>query len=313
MSKQVRVGLLVLIGVAVLVIAVFTVGDQEGIWKSKYTLRVKYDDVFGLLPGSPVRLSGLRVGTVKGIAFTPQDPGKLEVDLAIDEAVSQFIRSDSKALIGTLGLLGDKTIEITAGTDTARVLVEGDHLIAGKSSSIEGIIAEGGEAVENVREATRHAKEIIEKINNGTGSLGLFVNDPNVYFDLDKLLVLTENWTRQLESGHGSFAKFITDSTFYVEMRNLASNTNVLFDSLTNGSGTFAKLMNDPRPYEDLRAIVSSWRNITDRINNGEGAAGQLLTNDTLYQNLNRTLDRAEALLEDFRLNPGRYIKLRLF
>ena len=313
MSKQVRVGLLVLIGVAVLVIAVFTVGDQEGIWKSKYTLRVKYDDVFGLLPGSPVRLSGLRVGTVKGIAFTPQDPGKLEVDLAIDEAVSQFIRSDSKALIGTLGLLGDKTIEITAGTDTARVLVEGDHLIAGKSSSIEGIIAEGGEAVENVREATRHAKEIIEKINNGTGSLGLFVNDPNVYFDLDKLLVLTENLTRQLESGHGSFAKFITDSTFYVEMRNLASNTNVLFDSLTNGSGTFAKLMNDPRPYEDLRAIVSSWRNITDRINNGEGAAGQLLTNDTLYQNLNRTLDRAEALLEDFRLNPGRYIKLRLF
>lgn len=313
MSKPIRVGLLVLAGVALLVVAVFTVGDQEGVWKSKYDLWVKYDDVYGLLPGSPVRLSGLRVGTVKKISFSEQAPGKLEVLLAIDEAVQPIIRSDSRALIGTLGLLGDKTIEVSAGTDTARILQDGDHLLAAKSSSIEGIIAEGGEAVQNLKEATRHAKEIIEKINNGTGSLGLFVNDPNVYFDLNKLLILTNNLTKQLESGQGSFAKFITDSTFYVEIRNLASNTNSLFDSLAHGNGTLAQLMKDPQPYEDLRAIVSSWRNITDRISNGEGAAGQLLTNDSLYYNLNRTLDRAEALLEDFRLNPGRYLKLRIF
>ncbi len=313
MSKQIRVGLMVLLGVALLVIAVFTIGDQEGIWKSKYTLHVKYDDVFGLLPGSPVRLSGLRVGTVKEIEFSPTEPGRLEVRLAIDEAVKSIIRSDSKALIGTLGLLGDKTIEISAGSDTATVLEDGGYLLAAKSSSIEGIIAEGGEAVENVREATMHAKEIIEKINNGTGSLGLFVNDPNVYFDLDKLLILTENLTRQLETGEGSFARFVTDSTFYTEMRDLASNTNTLFDSLANGSGTFAQLMNDPKPFEDLRSIIASWRTITDKVQAGEGSAGQLLTNDSLYHNLSRTLDRAEALLEDFRLNPGRYIKLRIF
>lgn len=304
---------MVLLGVALLVIAVFTIGDQEGIWKTKYDLHVKYDDVFGLLPGSPVRLSGLRVGTVKEIEFSRTDPGRLEVRLAIDEAVQPFIRSDSRALIGTLGLLGDKTIEISSGSDTAKMLEDGDHILPAKSSSIEGIIAEGGQAVENIREATKHAKEIIEKINNGTGSLGLFVNDPNVYFDLNKLLILTNNLTQQLESGQGSFAKFITDSTFYTEMRDLASNTNTLFDSLANGSGTFAQLMNDPKPYEDLRSIISSWRTITDKISNGEGAAGQLLTNDTLYYNLSRTLDRAEALLEDFRLNPGRYLKLRIF
>ncbi len=313
MSRQVRVGLMVLLGIVLLVIAVFTIGDQEGIWKSKYVLHVKYDDVFGLLPGSPVRLSGLRVGTVKDIEFSATESGRLEVRLAIDEAVKSIIRSDSKAFIGTMGLLGDKTIEISAGTDTAKILEDGDYLQAEKSSSIEGIIAEGGAAVENIREATMHAKQIIEKINNGTGSLGLFVNDPNVYFDLNKLLILTNNLTQQLESGEGSFAKFITDSTFYTEMRNLALNTNTLFDSLTNGSGTFAQLMNDPKPYEDLRSIISSWRTITDKVQAGEGSAGQLLTNDTLYQNLSRTLDRAEALLEDFRLNPGRYIKLRIF
>ncbi len=313
MSREIKVGITIIAAAVLLVIAVFTIGDQEGVWKSKYALRLRYDDVFGLLPGSPVRLAGLRVGTVKDIYFSKENPGKLEVVLDIDESVQQYIRSDSRALIGTLGLLGDKTIEISAGSDSARVLAENEYLLAGKSSSIEAIIAEGGEAVENIKLAAHHAKEIIEKINNGTGSLGLFVNDPNVYFDLDKLLILTERLTKQLESGSGSFAKFVTDSTLYVELRNLMSNTNVLFDSLSNGDGTLARLLNDPKPFEDISTIVADWRTITNRINSGEGALGQLLANDTLYYNLNRTLDRAEALLEDFRLNPGRYLKLRIF
>src|SRR5690606_16423982 len=190
-----------------------------------------------------------------------------------------------------MGLLGDKTIEISSGSDTARVLNEDEYLLSARSSSIEAIIAEGGQAVEYIREASRHAKEIIEKINNGTGSLGLFVNDPNVYFDLDKLLVLTERLTQQLESGTGSFAKFITDSTLYVEMRSLMSNTNVLLDSLSHGDGTLAQLLHDPEPYNDLKTIVADWRKITTRINSGEGALGQMLYNDTLYYNLSRTLD----------------------
>lgn len=313
MSKPLRVGLLILVAAIVVVVAVFAVGDQEGVWKPKYTLFIRYDDVYGLLPGAPVRLAGLRVGTVKDINFSTTNPGKLEVTLRVDEAVQKYIRGDSRAIIGTLGLLGDKTIEISAGTDSALMLEDGDHLMPAKSSSIEAIIAEGGDAVENIKEASRHAKEIIEKINNGTGSLGLFVNDPNVYFDLDKLLILTENLTRQLESGTGSFAKFVKDSSMYVEMRNLMANTNTLFDSLANGEGTLAQLLHDPKPYEDFKSIIADWRTITAKINSGEGAMGQLLTNDTLYINLARTLDRAEALLEDFRLNPGRYIKLRIF
>lgn len=313
MTKQVRVGLLILAGVAIFVIAVFTVGDQEGIFKARYSLRVLYGDVNGLLPGSPVRLAGLRVGTVEEIAFSQARVGALDVKLSIDEGVKEFIRTDSRAVVGTLGLLGDKTVEITSGSDTAKILEDGEYILPGEASSIESIFAKAGETLENIREASGHARDIIEKINNGTGSLGMFVNDPNVYFDLDKLLVLTERLTAQLESGEGSFTKFLTDSSFYVSMRDLASNTNALFDSLTNGNGTFAQLMHDPQPYEDLKGIISSWRTITNRINDGEGAAGQLLTNDSLYYNLNRTLDRAEALLEDFRLNPGRYINLRIF
>jgi phospholipid/cholesterol/gamma-HCH transport system substrate-binding protein len=313
MSREFRVGVVIALAALVLVIAVFTVGDQEGVWKRRYELRVKYTDIYGLQAGSTVRLAGLRVGTVKHVEFSRTEPGNLIVVLKVDRDVQNLIRSDSKAVIGTLGLLGDKTVEISVGSPDQDMLEDGSYIQGAKSASIEAIITEGGEAVENITLAAKNTKEIIEKINNGTGSLGLFVNDPNVYFDLDRLLQLTENLTKQLEQGQGSFARFVTDSTFYVEMRNLLTNTNHLFDSLTTGQGTLSKLLYDPAPYQDIKQIVESWKQITNRINSGEGTLGKMLTNDSLYINFTRALDRTDALLKDFRENPGRYLRIRLF
>jgi phospholipid/cholesterol/gamma-HCH transport system substrate-binding protein len=313
MSKEFRVGMVIAVAALVLVVAVFTVGDQEGVWKRRYELRVKYTDIYGLQTGSTVRLAGLRVGTVKHVEFSQTEPGNLIVVLKVDRSVQNLIRSDSKAIVGTLGLLGDKTVEISVGSPDQEVLEDGSYIQGAKSASIEAIIAEGGEAVENITIAAKNTKEIIEKINNGTGSLGLLVNDPNVYFDLDRLLQLTENLTKQLEQGQGSFARFITDSSFYVETRNLLTNTNRLFDSLTTGQGTLSRLLYDPAPYQDIKQIVESWKQITNRINSGEGTLGKMLTNDSLYINFTRALDRTDALLKDFRENPGRYLRIRLF
>ncbi|MCK4857088.1 MAG: MCE family protein [candidate division Zixibacteria bacterium] len=313
MSKDTRVGLLLLVAAVIIVVAIFLVGDEEGVWKRKYELKIYYDDVVGLLTGAPVRLAGLRVGTVSKIEFSETMPGKLEVTVRINKAVMRKIRKDSKAFIGTMGLLGDKTIEITIGSLDSPVLGEGEVIKAGRALSIENILTEGGDLVDNIREASRHAREVLEKINKGTGTLGLFVNDPDIYFDLDRLLLLTEKLTRELEAGTGSFARFINDSTFYSELTRFLVSTRTLVDTLSQGEGTLPQLLNDPAPYHDLQAIVNDWREITDQIRSGEGSAGKLLTDDSLYISLTRTLDRTEALLKDFRENPGRYIKFRIF
>ncbi len=313
MSREAKVGLTLALAGFLLVLGIFLVGDEEGIWQSKYELRIIYDNVHGLMEGAPVRLVGLRVGSVKKIGFAEEYPGKLEVTIKVDNAVKKKIRTDSEAMIGTMGLLGDKTIEISIGSPDLAVIEEGGLVRAGQVASIEAIIAESGDIVENIKEASQHAKEIIEKINTGTGSLGLFVNDPNVYFDLDKLLLMTEKLTAQLESGEGSFARLVTDSTFYVELTRFFTTTGDLLDSLTTGEGTLPKLMNDPGPFEDIRTIVADWRTITDQLKAGEGSAGRLLMDDSLYINMSRTLERTEALLVDFRNNPHRYVKFSIF
>ena len=313
MSREAKVGLTLALAGFLLVLGIFLVGDEEGIWQSKYELRIIYGNVHGLMEGAPVRLAGLRVGSVKKIDFAEKCPGKLEVTIKVDNAVRKKIRTDSEAMIGTMGLLGDKTIEISVGSPDS-AMVEVDGLVrAGQVASIEAIIAESGEIVENIKDASRHAKEIIEKINTGTGSLGLFVNDPNIYFDLDRLLLLTEKLTAQLESGEGSFARLVTDSTFYVELTRFFTTTSDLLDSLASGEGTLPRLMNDPAPFDDIQTIVADWRAITDQLKSGEGSAGRLLMDDSLYINMSRTLERTEALLVDFRNNPHRYVKFSIF
>ncbi len=313
MNRESKVGMLLAVAGVILVLGVFLVGDQEGVWKSKYELKIYYTNVFGLLPGAPVRLAGLRVGSVKAIQFPEAEPGKLEVIISIDNSVKSRIRSDSRALIGSAGLLGDKTIEITVGSPDSLILENGDVLQAGKVTSIEAIISEGGDLVENIRQASQSFKQIMDKINRGEGSLGLLVNDPNVYFDLDKLLVVTEKLSKELETGSGSFARFVKDSTFYVELTGFLSTTKDLIDTLSSGQGTIPRLLKDPEPYENLESIISDWEQITADIRSGKSTAGKLLTQDSLYIQLNRTLDRTEALLRDLRENPGRYVKFSIF
>jgi len=313
MSSHLRVGLLLLVAGTILILGIFFIGDQEGVWKSKYTLRIKYADVYGLLPGAPVRLAGLRIGSVSDICFCDAQEESLLVTISVDQFVQDRIRKNSEAIISTLGLLGDKTIEISTGSFDQPRIEENGFITSGKSTSIEALFSQGGDAMENLKDASLHAKEIIEKINKGTGTLGLLVNDPDVYFNLDELLRVTKNLTSQLESGKGSFAKFIKDPKFYNELTRFLETTNSSIDSLMTGEGTLGMLMRDPKPYEDLRDMIASWKDMTARIQSGEGTAGMLLTNDSLYINLSRTLDRTEALLKDFRENPGRYIKFRIF
>lgn len=313
MNRESKVGMLLAVAGVILVLGVFLVGDQEGVWKSKYELKIFYSNVYGLLPGAPVRLAGLRVGSVKNIEFPEAEPGKLEVIISVDKTVKSKIRSDSRALIGSLGLLGDKTIEITVGSPDSSILEDGHVLRAGNVTSIEAIISQGGDLVQNIKEASQSFKQIMDKINRGEGSLGLFVNDPNVYFDLDKLLVITEKLSRELETGHGSFSKFVKDSTFYVELTGFLSTTKSLIDTLSSGQGTIPRLLKDPEPYENLESIISDWEQITTQIRSGQSTAGKLLTQDSLYLQLNRTLDRTEALLKDLRENPGRYVKFSIF
>ena len=115
---EIKVGALILIGLAVTIFAILSVTQQRGLFQDRYQLKIHMSRVNGLQTGAPVRLAGVRVGSVVKVEFTKNtlDP-IIEVVIEVEKKVQQRIRKDSEAHIGTLGLLGDKFIGITMAFD----------------------------------------------------------------------------------------------------------------------------------------------------------------------------------------------------
>lgn len=220
-----RVGAFVLLGLGMLGVVVFVLGSKQDLFASQYVLYAEFGDVGGLQAGAPIRLSGVDVGQVGEISF-PEKPGEksLRVRLQIRENVRDRIREDSKAAISTQGVLGDKYIAITLGTegeplptgamlpseaptdytaivDTAGRTMEHMESIAGKFDEL--FSPGGGDASKkdaasvfqnltassnDLRAAAKDMRDIVAKVDRGEGTVGALINDPALYEDLRKLL-----------------------------------------------------------------------------------------------------------------------------
>lgn len=313
-SHEIKVGLTILAGLAVIIFIIFAVGRQQGILEKRYILHVYVTRINGLQTGAPVRLNGVRVGSVVGIGFTDDlENQKIKVTLEILNTVQKRIRKDSEAYIGTLGLLGDKFISITAGSLDQPVLKNGQDLIGMDPVDVEKLIDESVNAFDELKKTTQIIKEIMDKINGGQGTVGLLVNDATLYRKLTSSLDFFQNLQRELDSSNGTLARILRDSTMYDELYTFLKNANVLADSLVNGSGSAAKFVQDPLLYDTMAADLEQAAQLLKKMNQGDGTVGMLMNDQQLYQDLTRTITQLDSLVKDIRQNPRRYVTVKVF
>jgi len=254
------------------------------------------------------------VGSVVGVEFAQDvEDQKIEVILEIDKNVQQRIRDDSKAHIGTLGLLGDKFVGVTMGSLDKPMLNKGDLLNSSDPIDLEKLMDEGVNVIEGLKRATVEINEISNKINKGKGTLGLMVNDPRIYFDLDKILNLMEILTRKVARGQGTFALLLDDSTFSSNLAKSVKNVKAISDSLKEGQGSAGKFIKNPQIYDDLAETTLRLNKIVEKIEKGDGTLGKTINDKKLYQNMIRVTSELDSLIKDVRKNPQRYLKVEIF
>ena len=127
-SLQLRVGAFVLAGLLVFAGLVYMLGRSAGLFERQYRLVASFGQIGGLIQGATVRLAGVAVGHVGEIQLPEPGSAKVRVELLIARRVQDRIRADSLARIETLGLLGDKIIDVTLGSPGAAVLQDGGEL-----------------------------------------------------------------------------------------------------------------------------------------------------------------------------------------
>jgi phospholipid/cholesterol/gamma-HCH transport system substrate-binding protein len=188
MSRSFRLGLFILVTLAILATCVFLVGRQESKFGSNYLVRSDFENVVGLSEGADVRVGGVRKGIIQSIRLPKTPDGKVVVTMSLSQDTQAIVKQDSIAAIKSEGLLGDKYIEVSFGSVDAPGLKGGETIesappfdISDLFKKADGILDTSQAALENIQGATDNINMITGKINTGKGTMGKLVNDTTLY------------------------------------------------------------------------------------------------------------------------------------
>ncbi len=280
--KRLAVGIFISLGLAILLVTIFTIGGQHKTFVKMFHVHVIFDDVQGLQSGNNIWLSGMKVGTVGKISFYGNS--QVEVVLNIEEKAQPHIRKDSKARISTDGLVGNKIVIIDGGSDSAQPIVNNDRLNAEHLAGTQEMFATLQASGSNLLEITGNLKAISKKISDGQGTLGQLINDPAIADQMkssiqhlrtasagsEAMIANLESFSERLRKSDGLANQLITDTTVFSRLKGAVTQLNLAADQASQ--------------------FTSSLRTAGQNLNNKTSPVGVLLNDEDAAADLQRTL-----------------------
>jgi len=194
---KVRLGLFVVGGLALFVLAIFIIGKQKNLFNPVFKLKSSFHNVGGLKIGNNVRFSGITVGTVDNIRIV--NDSTVRVDMLIKKEVWQFIKTDCEISIGSEGIIGDKLIVIAQGSPDAPLAKDGQNLESTEPVETDAIMKSLRTTGENAEVITEQLAEIMTKINKGDGTLGRLIQDKTMAENLNKTMTNLKESSKGLD------------------------------------------------------------------------------------------------------------------
>lgn len=314
--REVRVGLLVVVSIAVLIFLVLNASGDFSPFSRKITLKARFPNADGLRSGSEVHLAGVRIGKVDDVRLLPpsDDPNapQVEATFSINSEIdgrpaTDLIRDNSTARLSSPSLLGsDKVINVTPGTQLGNPVRNGQLLPPGEApSDIEALTTSGNELMQQLNKLSAQFTDIAGKINNGQGTIGRFVNDEAFYNNLNTTVRDVNDLVRQIQSGNGSAGQFVNNPELYNNLNAVSKSLQQIADDLNHGRGTAGKLLTDDALYNDTRSTIAHLNRSVDQIDEivadlraGHGTAGKLLTDETMYNDARTAIARFNTTAE---------------
>lgn len=309
---QLKVGSLILLAFIVMIIAAVRLGQAANLFQERYELVTLLPNANGLREGGTVTVAGQLSGIVKQIEFLPADGDttqNLKITMDVDERVREQIRTDSRAKLRTMGLLGDKVLDISPGTVPNAILDEGDTLEVEPSLDYEQVLAQAAGAVGDMVQLTADLRSITGGLVRGEGTMGQLLSNRTLYDELAETLTQTNTLLARMQQRDGTFGRMLDDPALYDRMVRLTGSLDTLTRAMASSEGTLGKLMRDDTLYVRLTSIAASADSALRLMTQGQGFAARMLNDQALYDRLNKTLTDLSAILEDVRANPAKYTR----
>jgi phospholipid/cholesterol/gamma-HCH transport system substrate-binding protein len=292
--RPVIVGIFIILGLAILIVAIFTLGGQKKTFIKAFTVHAIFNDVGGLIKGGNILFSGVKVGTVKSIQFYGNS--QVEVTMSIENIIQSHIHKDAKAKIGSDGLIGNKIVIIYGGDSSLPQIEKDDFLTAEKPLSTEIMLETLQANNNNLLEITKNFKSISKKIDSGNGSLASLLNDPTLYSKL-------KNTIGNLQATVSNF-KTVSENS-----KNVLHDVQIFSGKLNNPGNSMNRLVGDTIMFGtiegtllQLEQAVSSVSKFTanlekasERLNQRGNIAGLLLNDSSAANSIKGTLKNLET------------------
>jgi phospholipid/cholesterol/gamma-HCH transport system substrate-binding protein len=292
---QLKFGLISVFALVMAGLLIFAVGGGGGMPWQNYSLKAVFDNVAGLMAGSPVRVAGVQVGTVDRVILMGTS---VEVWFDVKNDFRGLVTDRSVAVLGTLSLLGEGAVDITAGPGGTPIPEWGYVPTGVAAGTIAQLTAEASSGISE-------AKALVADIRAGKGTVGKLFTDDSVYREFDALVRASERVARTVADGKGTMGKLANDPKLYNELEASVANLNAITSGVRKGEGSLGMLMNDPAFAKSLNQTSSNIEAMTAKLNRGEGTAGKLLTDDALYKRMDAMTARLDTVLQQLSDGQG--------
>jgi phospholipid/cholesterol/gamma-HCH transport system substrate-binding protein len=259
-----------------------------------------------------VTLAGQLAGNVKRIDFLPPSGDtarNLRVTLEIEVRLRNLIREDSRIKLKSLGLLGDKVLDISPGTPRFGILPAGDTIQSLPSLDYEAMLMQANGALTDVVQLTHDLRAITGGIAHGDGTMGQLINSRTLYDQLNGTLTHLNGVLTRLDRPNGTFGRMVDDPALYNHLVDVTAQLDTVLAQLHSPHSSVGRLLTDDTLYTHMVAVTSQADSLLRVLSTGNGTAGRIINDPALYDKLNKSLTDLSAILEDVRRNPRKYTK----
>jgi len=325
--NSVRAGLFVVIGGIIIILIILALGQRSHLFTRQYSLSASFENAGGLISGASVRVAGVNAGTVRRIQIIREPSGEAKVQLALSlgKAYQGDIRDDSVATIRSLGLLGDKYVEITLGSESAPPLPDGATIKTQDTVDYYQVADEARETfrraneiakeildvlgqlnkaalVKNVDEATQTLSRILTSAEKGPSLIHSLAYDPDLPKALDDLRAASKSLrvtAEKVESGKGGLGELIHGeklSQALADFADAVDSAKALLKEVEKGEGVAHALIYDKaerQALDQLGAATEKLNAVLGDIRDGKGSLGLLIVDPSVWESLQRLLSSA--------------------
>ncbi len=255
MSRQARVGLLVLAGILLFFVVLFAIANRSFLFSDTFFVRSRFDNVAGLQTGAAVQFQGVNVGRVETVALPDQPGGQIVVTMAINQRARHLVRRNTSAQIKSDGLVGNQIVVLVNPAEAVAAPVEEGDFIPGQNPfDLFQITDRALASVQRFEESAISFQQIMEDVQRGEGTLGKIVYDEQLY----NSFVATVDQTNRLMNNLGNNAEALVTLA-----GNATQGLNSILTKVESGDGTLARMINDPAVFNALLAASDTLQSIT--------------------------------------------------